>query len=115
MDAIDAACIAAHRPHIALREGNCQSITRPQHDCALTIREFHSDELIILVQCQSDETALARRIELCQASLLHDALLSCHEEITILAELLDRNDRRDLFPASQRQQIDDGRTLCLPR
>ena len=57
---VDASGVPAHRPHFRLAEENRLAFVAGQENHLLTVCELRADQLVLAIQCESDDAGRAR-------------------------------------------------------
>ena len=94
----DAAGGAAHGADVGFVEANRQAALGAEDDVILAAGDLDADQRIAFFQADGDDAVLADVAVGAQGRLLHRALGGGeHEELLVLAEILDRQHIGDLF------------------
>ena len=112
LDAAHAACRASHCADVALGEADGLPLCGSDHQIAFALGGNDVDQLVALVQIQSDLSASALVLVLGEQRSLDDALLCDHRQIGLLVEGVHADAGRDLLALGHLENVDDILSLC---
>ena len=112
LDAAHAACRASHGADVALGEADGLPLCGSDHQIAFALGGNDVDQLVALVQIQSDLSASALVLVLGEQRSLDDALLCDHRQIGLLVEGVHADAGRDLLALGHLENVDDVLSLC---
>ena len=110
---LDAARHSAHGSHVGFHKADRHTQTGRNDHIGVAVGHAHPCEVVVLIQLQSDQAALARRIVGVQLNAFDNTLSRDHDKVLALFKFRHADHRRDLFIRRDREQVGYIDALCL--
>ena len=88
---------ASHSAYILLIKADGNTVAGCQNDFAVAVSKLYTDQVLIIVQINSNHAVFADAFQILKIDFLDGTLIGSHKHVLFFSEFLHRNNSRNLF------------------
>ena len=88
---------ASHGAYILLIKADSNTVAGCQDNFAVAVSQFNTNQILIIVQINSNHAILAHAFQILEVDFLNSTLIGSHKHVLFFSEFLHRNNSRNLF------------------